>query len=386
MAEVIKFTSLGYGDLRLAKQYCSRPILENLFQTEGGIIIVDQNGEEIIPDNESYTLIPSNTYTVVSEKDLESDSEEDENHHNNRNTDYLDDYDDEDDSNQYEIDQDHSQHVHNHNHDSSSSSPCCGGDHDHSEHIKENNQFDQVGFQKLLKMREERIKMIKENYTPKHPEIFKLKEEFFEDKFINAVREYKKDKNNQHLLNVLNKMSETGLYSFKIFNMDFCSKLLEEIENFRDSGLPTARVNSMNNYGLVLDEIGFTSFFQELREGYLSLFTALLYPNHYGDRLDSHHAFIVQYAMEKEVDLGFHYDESNVTLNLCLGKQFTGGSLYFKGILNEPKTHNELLEVQHSVGTALFHIGVHRHGVNSLTSGERTNLILWLRYTSGISE
>ena len=44
---------------------------------------------------------------------------------------------------------------------------------------------------------------------------------------------------------------------------------------------------------------------------------------------------------------GFHVDDSEVTLNICLGKHFTGGDMYFDGIrcrnhLNS-KTHDEVL-------------------------------------------
>lgn len=32
------------------------------------------------------------------------------------------------------------------------------------------------------------------------------------------------------------------------------------------------------------------------------------------------------------INVGFHVDDSEVTLNVCLGKQFSGGELYFRGI------------------------------------------------------
>jgi hypothetical protein len=48
--------------------------------------------------------------------------------------------------------------------------------------------------------------------------------------------------------------------------------------------------------------------------------------------LDSHHGFIVEYELGKDSKLDFHVDEADVTLNLCLGKEFKGGDLYFAGI------------------------------------------------------
>ena len=98
---------------------------------------------------------------------------------------------------------------------------------------------------------------------------------------------------------------------------------------------------------------------------------SLLYTNYGGDCLDSHHGFIVQYKMGEDLNLGFHYDESEVTLNVCLGRSFVGGSLYFRGRLMEPETHGEYFEYQHIPGRAALHLGKHRHGALSILSGER---------------
>lgn len=43
------------------------------------------------------------------------------------------------------------------------------------------------------------------------------------------------------------------------------------------------------------------------------------------DTLDSHHAFIVSYKQGESTKLDFHYDSSEVTINVCLGQIFTGG-------------------------------------------------------------
>eukprot|EP01132_Coremiostelium_polycephalum_P002239 gene2239-2761_t len=464
---VVHFVSLGYGELRLAKKYSKKDTLEKLFQTEGGLIMVDPDGEEVIADESgTYELIDSKTYTIVSEKDLESDSEEDQCDDDINDDDLDNEYDDEDDENiqaagdneesttvqflnssissatnvdideneanhhqhQHQRQQQH-QHQHQHkckeDHCNEEHQHCCGNEttttttstttttttsatvdedeeHDHDHHhghdgdccgseIKNNNsnieklRNDHL-YKKLLRMREERIKMISDLYKPLHPEIFKLNEDFFEKSFIDPIRSYRVSNDPSILLSALDKLTDTKIYSLKIFNMGFCQKLMEEIEHFKKSGLPTARPNSMNNYGVVLDEVGFVNFFREFRENYLRYYTSILFPDYYGAELDSHHSFVVQYKMDKEKELGFHFDESHLTVNLCLGTNFTGGSLYFKGILNQPETHDEYFEFNHVPGTALLHIGIHRHGAQSLTSGERTNLILWLRNTHGVSD
>ena len=43
------------------------------------------------------------------------------------------------------------------------------------------------------------------------------------------------------------------------------------------------------------------------------------------------YGFVVRYATDEDRELAEHSDTSNVTLNVCLGREFIGGSLYFKG-------------------------------------------------------
>ena len=58
--------------------------------------------------------------------------------------------------------------------------------------------------------------------------------------------------------------------------------------------------------------------------------------------------------MDEDLDLDFHYDDSDVTLNVCLGKTFTGGELYFKGLFHHPETHGEDLSLGHTPGWLLI--------------------------------
>jgi hypothetical protein len=138
----------------------------------------------------------------------------------------------------------------------------------------------------------------------------------------------------------------------------------------------------MNNYGTVLDTFGFAPLLQELMTEYVHPFSALFYPEVGGGSLDSHHGFIVEYKIGKDTSLDFHVDASDVTLNVCLGKQFTGGTLFFRGIRcalcqeTAPKPAEEF-EIAHLPGQAILHRGKHRHGANPISGGERFNLILW---------
>ena len=82
---------------------------------------------------------------------------------------------------------------------------------------------------------------------------------------------------------------------------------------------------------ILLSELGFDEGFMNiLRKDYLMPIAKLLYPEWVGLRgLDSHRAFIVKYTIAEDVELSYHYDNAEVTLNVCLGKQFKGGDLYF---------------------------------------------------------
>ena len=37
----------------------------------------------------------------------------------------------------------------------------------------------------------------------------------------------------------------------------------------------------------------------------------------------------MKYSMGNDTDLSYHYDNAEVTLNVCLGKEFAGGDLFF---------------------------------------------------------
>ena len=75
--------------------------------------------------------------------------------------------------------------------------------------------------------------------------------------------------------------------------------------------------------------MGMDAFMDVLRVDYLMPLARLLYPDLVGGGLDSHRAFVVKYAMKEDLDLSYHFDNAEVTLNICLGANFTGGDLYF---------------------------------------------------------
>merc|ERR1712059_202583 len=55
---------------------------------------------------------------------------------------------------------------------------------------------------------------------------------------------------------IVNEVIPGMVYSFQALSVAFCEMLVEEIHAFYSTGLPAKRPNSMNNYGIILNEIG----------------------------------------------------------------------------------------------------------------------------------
>lgn len=222
---------------------------------------------------------------------------------------------------------------------------------------------------------------LKANYPPRHPHLFAMREEIFSPSFARAVRD-----GSPAALRSICEEPRPGVYTFDMLAPAFRSELLEELNHFEkwmaENEIEVVRPNTMNNYGAVLDTFGFAPFLQQLMKGHVSPFSSLFYPEVGGATLDHHHGFIVEYAIGKDTELGFHVDASDVTLNVCLGREFTAGELFFHGLRcglcqqTEPLP-GESFTIKHVPGRAILHRGNHRHGAHPITSGSRYNLILW---------
>ena len=176
------------------------------------------------------------------------------------------------------------------------------------------------------------------------------------------------------------------IYSSPIFTDEWCKRLNKELHHYDQWLLSTHQrqepPNSMHEYGVNLSELGFDTTIMEFSKKVIFPLVASLYPEVHSDRLSDFHAFSVQYGAHGDNDLGFHVDASEVTVNICIGESWHGGDLYFQGRRceihrQEPHRLEEHFEYRHSVGEMIIHAGKHRHGVHSIESGFRRNLILW---------
>lgn len=226
----------------------------------------------------------------------------------------------------------------------------------------------------------ERTAAVRQVYRPLHPHLYRLKESFLAPQFRQLVDFCRGSEVSEEALKTLMEEEAERVYRLPVFERSFCAELLEELEHFEQSDAPKGRPNTMNHFGILLDELGFDEgFITPLRELYLRPVASVLYPDCGGRCLDSHKAFVVKYDMNEDLDLSYHYDNAEVTLNVCLGKVFTEGGLYFGDMKQVPVSEAECREVTHRLGEGLLHRGQHMHGALPISSGQRWNLIVWMR-------
>ncbi|XP_074154996.1 2-oxoglutarate and iron-dependent oxygenase domain-containing protein 2 isoform X2 [Sminthopsis crassicaudata] len=233
-----------------------------------------------------------------------------------------------------------------------------------------------------IQLAEERKAVIAQLYQPLQPRVYALRDSFLATEFL-ASAKYSQTPNAtvSGLLRYIEVISdEKKIYRLQVFTKEYCRQLLLELEHFEQSDMPKGRPNTMNNHGVLLHELGLDEpLVTPLREQYLQPITALLYPEFGGGHLDSHRAFVVKYSLDGDVDLSYHYDNAEITLNISLGKVFSEGNLVFGDYYEVPKDETRYLELPNMPTYGVLHRGGQLHGALPLDSGERWNLIIWMR-------
>ncbi|GLU04685.1 hypothetical protein SLE2022_218210 [Rubroshorea leprosula] len=222
------------------------------------------------------------------------------------------------------------------------------------------------------------------NYQPLCKELYTMNAAyFFVPSFLYAINENKEESFRSVMAEPV-----SGVFTFEMLQPQFCDLLLSEVENFErwvhETKFRIMRPNTMNKFGAVLDDFGLEAMLNRLMEDFIRPISKIFFPEVGGATLDSHHGFVVEYGIDRDVELGFHVDDSEITLNICLGNQFSGGDLFLGGVrcdkhVNTETQPEEILDYSHVPGRAVLHRGCHRHGARATVSGRRVNLLLWCR-------
>ena len=212
-----------------------------------------------------------------------------------------------------------------------------------------------------------------------HNDFLLILQAFLEEESKDRDRDGFIDHPDDVIPNLLRKEMD-GVYSFNVFNRTFVTMFNEEINNFYSISeyhkIPVRRPNSMNNYGVIVNEIGMRPLVTSFQQKYLWPLSRHLFPVQ-ASRFDDHHSFIVRYRADEDLGLDMHTDDSDVTFNVCIGEEFTGATLSFCGMFGSPDHRHHTHTYQHEVGRAILHLGNRRHGADDIQSGRRSNLIVW---------
>jgi ubiquitin-protein ligase len=125
-------------------------------------------------------------------------------------------------------------------------------------------------------------------------------------------------------------------YSLPLLNQEVCGQLISEMKNMEAAKhINKMRPNSMNNYGVIVDDMGLEAPMRWLMLTVVQPLSKLLFCNHApegdgisqdldymfgGSRLDTHHAFVVKYRPDEDRALSMHTDDSEITLNISLNE------------------------------------------------------------------
>nr|CAB3502338.1 unnamed protein product [Digitaria exilis] len=141
-------------------------------------------------------------------------------------------------------------------------------------------------------------------WQPLHEELYNMHPSaFFLPAFLEAVK-----RNSEESFRSIMKEPIPGVYSFAMLQPTFCEMLLEEVENFEKwvhaMKFKIMRPNTMNKYGAVLDDFGLEAMLNQFMEQFIAPISRVFYPEVGGGTLDSHHAFVVEYGKDRDVELG----------------------------------------------------------------------------------
>ncbi|MFT2110807.1 2OG-Fe(II) oxygenase [Marinomonas sp. 2405UD68-3] len=176
-----------------------------------------------------------------------------------------------------------------------------------------------------------------------------------------------------------------GVYQTQFFDPQRVASLREYLESAVDAGIPLRPPYgiSLNRYGAMLDPrsegfLGapaFQEFYDQLLDKYMRPVARLLFPEVMGYDTQTF-GFSIKWQEGMDTSLRLHTDASAVTMNINMNlpsEDFTGSEIDFY----DPNT-GKVKRVSFEAGTAMIHRGHVAHAALPITSGERSNIVLWL--------
>ncbi len=176
-----------------------------------------------------------------------------------------------------------------------------------------------------------------------------------------------------------------GVFSFQFFDPEKLADLRDYLEQVWDAGIPLRPPYGivLNRKGAMLDNRStgclaapsFQDFYSLVMDTYMRPISRLLFPEIVGYDTQTF-GFSINYQPNTDTSIRPHSDASAVTLNINLNlpdEQFTGSTVDFLD-----SSTGQGVGLTFEPGTAMIHRGLVPHAAQPITSGERTNFVLWL--------
>tara|TARA_R110002167_G_scaffold171848_1_gene369927 strand:+ start:240 stop:1202 length:963 start_codon:yes stop_codon:yes gene_type:complete len=175
-----------------------------------------------------------------------------------------------------------------------------------------------------------------------------------------------------------------GVYSAQFFDLERLAEFRTYLEAVVNSQIPKRAPYGiqLNRYGMMLDPRSeghlaapnFQAFYNDIMDRYMRPIARLLLGTYGYD--NQTFGFSIQYNPDKDKDLHAHTDASAATLNININlpdEEFTGSQVDF-----HDKTTGKTVQTIFEPGKAIIHRGNVPHATHPITSGQRSNLVVWL--------
>eukprot|EP00804_Cyclotella_cryptica_P027660 CCRYP_010283-RA/>CCRYP_010283-RA protein AED:0.02 eAED:0.02 QI:107/1/1/1/1/1/2/91/468 len=206
---------------------------------------------------------------------------------------------------------------------------------------------------------------------------------------------------NPSLLEQLMNQEMFDVYSFPLLSTQFCYLLRKTVRDLSDLCESDTEFQylKLGHRPIDLDSIGlgwvndmlFNLFIRPMTKHLFAKSEQLQNTNksrNAPSTLDWRHGYVAGYSSLPNGSKGAtrhrlvpHTDDSEITLNCCLGEEnYVGGHVEFYGLRGSEDEGQLIGKVERpNVGTALLHSGRHLHSVSEVTNGDRYALIIWSR-------
>lgn len=214
---------------------------------------------------------------------------------------------------------------------------------------------------------------------------FTLDDTLLDKNLHEAVKQAWEDPSKELTVKALLHEVAPDVFQFQFFDPERLAVLRGYLEQVWNSQIPMRPPYGivLNRRGAMLDSRSegylaapsFQAFYNEILNTYMHPISRMLFPEVMGFDTQTF-GFSIYYEPNTDSSIRPHTDASAVTLNINLnlpGEEFTGSQVDFY----HPYT-GDIKSLTFKPGTAMLHRGNIAHAAKPITSGERTNFVLWL--------